>query len=486
MKSDMSKLRLKWKIYAFLLGFCALLLMILWLFQTVFLDSFYRTIKVMELKSDASSIEENINSTNLSDWITGIAQSSDLSIEVLSNDGSVLHSFTATKDMTLRNMPPPDKLTLIAQALNNDNVFYEYLSNPRPFNEKKGDFIGRMPPVDKQPNQILIYVKIIPLTSGDSVALLMSSMISPVDATVTTLRYQLILITGIMLILSILLALIIARRVSKPIEDINQSAKRLAQGDYKTQFSGTGFQEIVELSDTLNATAIELSKVESLRRELMANISHDLRTPLSLIYSHAEMMHDFPDEVTPEQTQVIMDETQRLSSLVNDVLDISKLESGIQKLNPSVYNLTQSLNATITRLKQLIKNEGYELSFIYDHEVNVVADEIKVTQAFYNLLINAVNYTGKDKKVIIQQSVNHGSVKIEVRDSGEGIAAENLPYIWERYYKVDKQHKRAITGTGLGLSIVKKVIELHDGEYGVISQLGEGSTFWFRLKSLKP
>ena len=110
------------------------------------------------------------------------------------------------------------------------------------------------------------------------------------------------------------------------------------------------------------------------------------------------------------------------------------------------------------------------------------ADKVKITQAFYNLLINAINYTGKDKSIKVRQTISDGSVRIEVTDTGEGIPEENLPYIWDRYYKVDKTHKRAVTGTGLGLSIVKKVIELHGGEYGVQSQVGMGSTFWFSLK----
>lgn len=285
-----------------------------------------------------------------------------------------------------------------------------------------------------------------------------------------------------MLALSVVLALIISKRISKPIEEINKSAKILAGGNYDIHFQGKGFLEIEELSDTLNTAAIELNKVETLRRELLANISHDLRTPLSLIYSYAEMIHDFPDEVTQDQTQIIMDETQRLKTLVNDLLDISKLESGTQKLSLSNYNLTKSIKATTERVSELVKKAGYSLSFIYDKEVSVNADETRITQVFYNLLTNAINYTGEDKNITVHQIVSDKNVRIEVTDIGRGIASENLPYIWDRYYKVDKKHKRAIMGTGLGLSIVKKVIELHGGNYGVESQVGKGSTFWFELK----
>ena len=240
--------------------------------------------------------------------------------------------------------------------------------------------------------------------------------------------------------------------------------------------------EIKELSDTLNTAAKELSKVDGLRRELIANISHDLRTPLALIYSYAEMMHDFPSEVTPEQSQIIMDETKRLTSLVNDMLDISIIEAGVSKLNKANYNLTESLRKTITRISELIKNDGYKIDFEYSKDIYVFADEVKITQAFYNLLLNAITHGGNDKIISVRQGMSDNAVKIEVIDHGEGIKQSDLPYTWERYYKIDKKHKRPVIGTGLGLSIVKKVIEMHEGQCGVESEEGKGSIFWFQIK----
>jgi len=484
MKFNMNKLNLKWKIFAFLLGFCALLLLILWLFQTVFLDSFYRNIKVMQIKNSASSIASNIDNRNLSDLIASISQDGNVCIEVLGGNGSTIYSADVLKECVIHKMPVPDKLKLVLSAQNQHGEFHEYMTAAPPRHPDKNDgFIGNLSPANAQPMQSLIYVKLVKSSSGEPVAILMNSVISPLNATVQTLRYQLYVITIIMLILATILALIIAKQVSKPIEEINKSAKVLARGNYDTHFDGKGFLEISELSDTLNTTAVQLNKVESLRRELMANISHDLRTPLSLIYGYAEVMHDFPEEITGEQTQVIMDETQRLTSLVNDVLDISKLESGLQQPNKVSFNLTQSINATNERIAELIKKDGYKLTFTYDREVTVCADEVNITQVFYNLLVNAINYTGEDKAITVRQIVSNESVRIEVSDTGKGISPEDLPYIWDRYYKVDKKHKRAVTGTGLGLSIVKRIIELHGGKYGVeSSQDGKGSTFWFSLK----
>ncbi|PRR75881.1 HAMP domain-containing sensor histidine kinase [Clostridium thermopalmarium] len=272
----------------------------------------------------------------------------------------------------------------------------------------------------------------------------------------------------------------------KPIVRLNDGAKKLSKGNYNADFNGKGYLEVKELSDTLNSTAIELSKVDELRRELIANISHDLRTPLALIYSYAEMMQDFPDEITTTQIHTIMSETKRLSSLVNDILDVSKLETGTMELHMHKYNLTESIYETVARLSELLRNDGYSIEFQHSEDVYVIADEAKITQALYNLLTNAVNYSTDDKHIVVKQNRVQNSVRIEVHDHGDGISPENIPYIWDRYYKVDKKHKRAITGTGLGLSIVKKIFELHGAEYGVESEIGKGSIFWFQLEIKSP
>lgn len=428
----MDNLKLQWKIFGFLLGFCTLLLAILWLFQTVFLSDMYKFIRKVEIEKAIATVEKNIDNPGLE---------------------NILYELELTKEITVRptkDFAPPVRIT-----------------QDRPGHRQSETITKAQKFVSE---------------NGDKISLTFYAMVTPVDATVYTLQMQLYIITGIMILLATLLAIIISKYISNPIEQINRSAKVLATGNYETEFRGKGFLEIKELSDTLNTAALELSKVERLRRELMANISHDLRTPLSFIYSYAEMMHDFPYEVTSEQSKVIMDESKRLTSLVNDMLDISNLETGMAKLNKENYNLTESLQKTINRMKELIKNEGYLLSFEHDEDVYLLADEVKITQAFYNLLLNAITYSGEDKTVIVRQSIKDSMVRIEVIDHGEGVSQSDLPYIWERYYKVDKTHKRPKMGTGLGLSIVKNIIDMHEGEYGVESESGKGSIFWFQLE----
>lgn len=473
---NFNKLRLKWKIFAFLLGFCALLLLILWLFQTVLLDTFYKKTRVIEIDRYADIVTNYLGKDDLAGIVSGLSENNDITVDVTDMNGkSILRTSTTPQDRFLTEL----NKSLISRAKDNNGEFFQYsamaASNPR--------YGGS--PGSRSAMQSLMYVKL--QTALGGVAVIINAVISPVNATVTTLRHQLYFISCIMLALSVLLAIVIAKRVSRPIEEINRGAMALAKGKYDTRFAGKGFYEIVELSETLNTAAADLGKVENLRRELLANVSHDLRTPLSLIYSYAEMMNDFPGEITPEQAKVIMDETRRLSILVNDVLDISKLESDMERLCAARFNLTENILETTKRIEELLKSDGYQISFSSDADVDVYvnADETKINRAFYNLLVNAVNYSGDSRIISVTQAVSGDRVRISVTDGGEGIAEEELPLIWDRYYKSGKSHKRGVTGTGLGLSIVKRIIELHGGSYGVQSEFGKGSTFWFELDYLR-
>jgi signal transduction histidine kinase len=189
-----------------------------------------------------------------------------------------------------------------------------------------------------------------------------------------------------------------------------------------------------------------------------------------------------PGENTPENVQVIIDEANRLTSLVNDMLDLSKLKSGAMELEKIHYSLTDSIYEIFKRYGKLREQDGYDIQFIADKNVYIYADEIKMGQVIYNFINNAINHCGDDKKVIVTQKVSGGKVRIEVTDHGEGISEDKLQYIWDRYYKVDKVHKRGVIGTGLGLSIVKRILDLHNARYGVKSKVGSGSTFWFELE----
>lgn len=514
------KISIKWKIFVYLLGFTVILLVLLWFFQIVYLNKFYKGIKRNELHNAAEKLLDSINSDDLNSVVRDIAEEYDISINITDTTGKSIYSAQITsnshiyfmndqqfKDMyqkavdaggeitydvdgKFRKMTPGDYSPDDSQRQSGgNNPVFNINSNEQATQDNRDNFPGRNEimknDLRSEDTLSVIYTKIITSTSGEDYVVFMSSLITPVEATIYTLRIQFTYITIIFIILATLIAFFMSKRVSKPIVKINNSAKRLGQGEYDIKFEGNGFREVAELSDTLNYAAKEIGRSEALQRELIANVSHDLRTPLTMISAYAEVMRDLPGENTPENVQVIIDETARLTGLVNDILDISKIQSGVVEPKMEEYDITESIHLVMKRFAKLTEQRGFTIKFEYRENVVVKADEFRINQVLYNLINNAINYIGDDKTVIVRQIVNGNIVRIEVEDHGKGIAQDELRNIWDRYYKVDKTHKRAVVGTGLGLSIVRGILMLHNAKYGVNSTEGRGSTFWFELKKIE-
>lgn len=509
------KISIKWKIFCYLLAFTVILLVVLWLIQICYLDAFYKSIRSREADTLISKaiavLEEKEDSDTIETELEELAAKSNAGIFVTDTEGNKRYCVEYVPMSHLSEMSTGQIEKYYKQAKENGgSVKIEYLSGW--FNKSVPDLNGPSPQKSEPLSGIeeadermqmqddkagglmrnhgkgqvesVIYIHIVTI-AGEELLLMVNTQLSPVDATVNTLRIELIWITIIMILLSLVIALLISKQVSKSLIRINESAKKMAEGDLEVCFEGNDYREVAELSGTLNVTAAELYKNERLRQELIANVSHDLRTPLTMIIAYAEVMRDLPGENSPENVQVVIDEAERLTNLVNDMLDISKLQAGVMEIHTAVYCLTESIQSVLERYNKLKEQDGYIISFEYESMVSVEADEYKIFQVIYNLINNAVNYTGPDKTVWVRQRIHEDSVRIEVTDTGEGIAPEALPYVWDRYYKVDKTHKRAVMGTGLGLSIVKNILEIHKAAYGVESVEGKGSTFWFELKMIE-
>lgn len=475
-------------IIAFLL-FVAIVLAVLWLFQTVWLDDIYCALKLRDLEKCAAELNSAAHDkidddyASLNEAAASEASKNGVCISVYEiNDIGAAKTGVRVIEQHMNtfcfihNIGSSQLLNrLYEKASEAGGETLEYISFSSIFSRSGRD-------ESDSTGENVILVKLV--ERGDAeLLMLFNTELIPLDSTVSTIRAQLIYISVILLVIAIALAVFLSSRMSKPIREMSVEASKLALGDYSVNFDGGNCTETDNLSAALNKAAYELSRLDKMQKDLIANVSHDLRTPLTMIAGYTEAMRDLPGEATPENMQIVIDETNRLTSLVNDMLEVSRYQGGTQKLNVTRFNLTDVIRTTIERYAKLREHDGYTITFEWDGDAIVEADERRLLQVMYNLVGNAVNYAGEDKTVIIRQTVEDGKVTLEVIDHGIGIPEDQLPLVWERYYKVNDFHKRANIGTGLGLSIVKNILLLHGAEFGVKSKVGEGSNFWFRLKT---
>lgn len=481
-------LSIKTSIFISMIALTAVMISLMWVMQNIFINAIYGYTREKDVNRASRIIAENADNDNLSSLISQICIEYELCAKLVCFDEqtSELHDKHFLNDCILHKISDYDSLLSewYDNAKENDNFYTEVVARDkfRDFDYDKEDFEGSVPEQNSDIKNCLIAIRLVDTEDGGRNMLILNASLKPLYATVRAIRIMFIIISVIFVIFSLVISYFLSRRLSKPIEQMNAWAKNLTIARYDITFPEKGPSEICELAKTLNTTTQVLSKLDKLQKELISNISHDLRTPLTMISGYSEVMRDIPGENTPENMQVIIDEAARLTSLVNDLLNVSKLQSGTQVLTMKKINLTTLIIDTVQRYERLIQHDGYKISFNYESEAFVEADETRLLQVVYNLINNAINYTGQDKSVVIEQTVQNGIVKISITDTGEGICEEDLPLIWDRYYKVDKVHKRAISGTGLGLSIVKNILLLHGSRFGVSSELGKGSTFWFEFK----
>ena len=294
---------------------------------------------------------------------------------------------------------------------------------------------------------------------------------------------QYLYIALIVILISVVVAFFLARRISNPIIKMKDEANKLAQGNYDAHFETKSFSEINDLASTLDDATEKLSKVNDLRKDLVANVSHDIKTPLTMIKAYAEMIKDISGDdpkKRDEHLDVIIQETEYLDKLVSDMSELSKLQSGVIELSRNNFDLKDCTNKVVLLLSQIINEKNVNLILDLDDCV-VYADEIKISQVIYNYLSNALKYSGDNTKITVRIRNYEDKVRLEVSDQGNGISEEALPFIWDRYYKVDKNFNRSVNSSGLGLAIAKAILEAHKAKYGVESKLKEGSTFWFEL-----
>ncbi len=456
----MMKNKLSTKIFIYLAIFSLFILLFLFFFQVIFINTFYEWTKTRTIKSLANDILITENDISLYDKLNRISYEENVCIELTNSNGDNLYS-TYTNNCNLRSK------TIKRNFINSNKKTktYNLINN---FTKEKSIMAAT-----RLSNNLYIFI---------------STSLIPLDSTINIIEQQLIVVSVVVLVLSIVVAYFISKILSDPITKISKAAKLISKGKLKTKFETTSdIKELVDLTNALNDMKNELSKTEELQKDLMANVSHDLKTPLTMIKAYAELILDIninDKEKCVNNLNIIIEEVNRLNSLVNDILALTKVENELDKLDISEFDLIKLIERIVKQHNIYVIKDGYSIEFIHDNisKLLINADKKKIEQVIYNLLNNALNYTGDDKKVIIKVVENDKDYTVIVIDSGKGIDKSELDHIFDRYYRSKKNHKRYIYGTGLGLSIVKNIFLLHNYEYGVKSTKNKGTTFYFKIK----
>ena len=469
---------IRWKLCAYFIVFAVSILLVLWIMQTVLLDSIYAFYTSETIEEHSETIAENIDNPELNSLLISISQENELSIYLLSDDGTI-KSATERSTSVRFGKASKEMLAYWKLASENGGKYITEVGSSGVFTDS-GDalsydpshFVGNVPKQNDY-SSMIVATEIIS-GSGEKSLLLVVSRMDPISSVTDLLSIILLVASIFAFVVGTIFAYVASKGLSHPIQTLSENAKHFAEGDYEVTFKGGGCSEITQLSNTLNNSAQKLRRTDKLRKELLANVSHDLRTPLTMIGGYGEMMRDIPGENSPENIQIIIDETKRLTKLVNDALDLSKLQSGTFNFIPVIFCITDEASDIVTQFEKLSAGKA-AISFESDCDVYVNADEVLVSEAIYNLINNAVTHGGENISIKVSQKVFGKNVRISVSDNGRGIPEEMLEDIWERY------QKGMGGGAGLGLAIVSTGIKMCGGICGVKSELGKGSEFWFEL-----
>lgn len=458
---DQKSIRVKFLMY--FSGMALFILILLWLLQIVFINSFYESMKIRDTEKVGRAVTTRFGKEDFEDTLLRYSFEKNLSLQVYNEKGGLVFPLNPLDYMYQPMISGEDFFTYFQPLLKNDKTEETYVNDYK--NEESSS---------------ILYVSYLGVDAGEKYFLAVSTNVDPVDSTVEILKDQLIIVSTISLVLAFILSLYLSSRLARPLSDMAKTARALGQGNYDVQFKEQDYTEMNDLARTLNYATGELTDALEMRKDLIANVSHDFKTPLTVIKSYGEMIRDISGdnkELREKHVETILEETDYLTHFVNDLLDLSRVESGLGQLDSESVDLKALTKDVLCRFKNL-ERTGY--TFAIHGEGTMVCDENKMRQVIYNFITNAVNYSTDKKQIDIYMIEQRGYITYCVRDYGRGMADEDRDKIWERFYRGRDNHERQVVGTGLGLFICKNILDLHGFDYGVKSKLGVGSTFYFK------
>ncbi len=464
--------------------FTAVIFAVLWLLQTVFLQRFYNGMVIKNTVSAADKISARSNEADITEYIDQLSRDNSVLVFVTDTEGNILYSSDEyKKGHKLRN----NEFNGMRADIRVEHGHYREL--PDNYDRFLSELVASdSNEVELLSDEMYIYGRYIDFYGSDDKAVMyIGTMLNAVGSTARIIRVQLIWVTLLSVITGFVIAWFMSRSFSRPVAQLNEKAHKLADKDSDTDFRKGFCSELDELNDTLDNTADKLKKSQEFQNELLANVSHDLRTPLTMIKGYAEMIRDISREdekQCAEDVAVIVEETDRLTALVNEILEYSELQMTDTQLVMSEVDLAEVVNSVADSFEKLYSKEGYTFERHIAENIRINGNVSRLQRAVYNLLDNAVRHAGEDKWTGVMLKSADSKAVIEISDHGEGIAAEELEKIWDKYYTKRQRQGKGVSG--LGLAIVKQTVVLHNGRCEAESVTGKGSTFRIIFDIPKP
>lgn len=469
------------KLLGYFMFFTAVIFTVLWLLQTVFLQGFYNGMIIRNTISAAGKITSF--DSGMTEQLDEISRNNSLLVYVTDTDGNILYSADEYKK---GHRGFDDKGEGGFGQIKGDKGRKEENLHYRELPDNFDEFLGRLASSDNgeselKTEQMYFYGKYID-HGNDKAILYVGTNLNAVGSTARIIRIQLLIVTFLSVAIGFVLALFISRNFSRPISQLNDKAHTLGEKSDNTEYHKGFCSELDELNDTLDKTDGKLKQSKEFQNELLANVSHDLRTPLTMIKGYAEMIRDISHEdeqQCAEDVAVIVREADRLTALVGEILEYSELQMKDTEDIMSDCDLSEIVGTVTDSFESLFAKDGYIFERSIDGNAHVRGNESRLTRAVYNLIDNAVRHIGDDKWIGITLKGENGKAVIEIADHGEGIPADELERIWDKYYTNRQRGGKGISG--LGLAIVKQTIGQHGGRCSALSEVGKGSTFRIEL-----
>lgn len=446
----------------------------MWVFQIYFMERNYIESNITEVQAQVETVLDDLKTEDLAynqQLLSSLSQAADGKLLIINGSGQLIDLYTLGHPIDLSE----DRT---------DILVWERIANGKNYPAIQAGESYCYETIEN--NRVISYEQGVPaLYQGENAYFILYHTFAELYTILDMNRQQLVYLTVLLILISAILAGILSKLFTNPILTIKKTVDRLAAGDLTAKPRLNRQDEIGQLSHSVEALGQALQRVDVLRKEVIANVSHELRSPLALIGGYAEMVRDitWKDDIQREENlNLIISEAKRMSVMVSDILDYSQLQAGCLQLNRAKYDLCEIVENEVLLCEQSAQENHLSLSFNSPvssaEEFSVQVDALKISQVVRNLLNNAINHTKDGEQITISIAKDQQGYLVQVVNPGEPIPEEERVLIWERYQRSQHQAGRR-QGTGIGLSIVKTILDAHGMTYGIECQNGF-TCFWFR------